>query len=282
MGRVIAVVNQKGGVGKTTTSINLAASLAHAGRRTLLVDFDPQGNASSGVGYPPGKVELSIYEAILGDVEVSDIIRPTEVKNLFLAPASLDLAGAEIDLISSKERERKLGALLVTVADRFDAIIIDCPPSLGILTINALTAADGVIVPMQAEYYALEGLSALLKTIDRVKRSLNPRLGVDGVVFCMHDPRPNLTHQVTFEVKQYLGDQVFETVIPRTIRLAEAPSFGKPILLYDKESKGCQSYISLADELAARRTLGVQKPEKPGRPSRNEPVSEAVRREVAR
>jgi chromosome partitioning protein len=252
MGRILAVVNQKGGVGKTTTAVNLAASLAAKGKRVLLVDFDPQGNASSGVGYPPGKIELSMYDALLGEVDFSDIIRPTEVKNLFIAPATTDLAGAEIELVGTDARERRLEALIRPAAERFDCVLIDCPPSLGILTINALTAADGVLVPMQCEYYALEGLSALLATIERVKRALNPRLGVEGVLFCMYDPRPNLTHQVTEEVKQHLGPKVFRTVIPRNIRLSECPSHGKPILLYDKLSTGCQSYLALADEVAVR------------------------------
>jgi chromosome partitioning protein len=259
MARVIAVVNQKGGVGKTTTAINLAASFANAGRRVLLVDFDPQGNASSGVGYPPGKVELSVYDALVGDVEFADIIRPTELKNLFVAPATTDLAGAEIELVAAEERERRLHGLLAPQSSQFDAIIVDCPPSLGILTINALTAADGVLVPMQCEYYALEGLSSLLATIERVKRALNPRLALDGVLFCMHDPRPNLTAQVTDEVKSHLGEKVLSTVIPRTVRLAESPSHGKPILLYDKDSRGCASYLALAEELLRRRVLGNQR-----------------------
>jgi chromosome partitioning protein len=252
MGRVIAVANQKGGVGKTTTAINLAASVANAGKRVLLLDFDPQGNASSGVGYPRDRVELSIYDALIGDVDMRDVIRPTEVKGLFLAPATTDLAGAEIELVARDGRERRLATLVGAIRDQFDYVLIDCPPSLGILTINALTAADGVLVPMQCEYYALEGLSALLRTIERVRQALNPGLGVDGVLFCMYDPRPNLTHQVTEEVKLHLGDKVFTTVIPRNVRLSESPSFGKPILLYDRESRGCQSYLQLADELVRR------------------------------
>jgi chromosome partitioning protein len=258
MARVIAVVNQKGGVGKTTTAINLAASIASpstGGRKVLLVDFDPQGNASSGVGYPPSRVELSVYDALLGDVAATDTVRPTEVPNLFVIPATTDLAGAEIELVAAERREHRLAALLETVASSFDLILVDCPPSLGILTINALTAADGVLVPMQCEYYALEGLSALLSTIDRIKRGLNPRLALDGVLFCMHDPRPNLTAQVTDEVRHHLGDQVLKTVIPRTVRLAEAPSHGKPILLYDRDSRGCASYLALAEELLRRRAV---------------------------
>jgi chromosome partitioning protein len=249
MGRVIAVVNQKGGVGKTTTAVNLAASLASSGKKILLLDFDPQGNASSGVGYPRSRIELSIYDALLGDVDIRDVVRPTEVKNLFVAPATGDLAGAEIELVGAEARERRLRALSEQVAPDYDYVIVDCPPSLGILTINALTAADGVIVPMQCEYYALEGLASLLATIDRVRRALNPELSVDGVLFCMFDPRPNLTHQVVEEVKAHLGGKVFQTVIPRNVRLSEAPSYGKPILLYDRESRGCKSYLDFADEL---------------------------------
>jgi chromosome partitioning protein len=259
MARVLAVVNQKGGVGKTTTAINLAASLANAGRRALLVDFDPQGNASSGVGYPPSRVELSIYDALVGGIALADAVRPTELANLFVVPATTDLAGAEIELVTMERREQRLHELLGTVVDEFDVIIVDCPPSLGILTINALTAADGVLVPMQCEYYALEGLSSLLATVERIKRSLNPRLVLDGILFCMYDPRPNLTTQVTDEVKQHLGEKVLSTVIPRAVRLAESPSFGKPILLYDKESRGCQSYLALAEELLRRRALGRSK-----------------------
>jgi chromosome partitioning protein len=252
MGRVLAVVNQKGGVGKTTTAINLAASLASHGQEVLLVDFDPQGNASSGVGYPRDRVELSIYDALLGEVQFKDVIRPTEIGGLFCAPATTDLAGAEIELVGSEARERRLERLLADVVDDYDVLIVDCPPSLGILTVNALVAADGVLVPMQCEYYALEGLGALLHTIERVRGSLNPRLSLDGVLFCMWDPRTNLTHQVTEEVKSHLGQKVFETVIPRNVRLSECPSHGKPILLYDRESRGCQSYLQLAEEFVKR------------------------------
>ncbi len=251
-GRVIAVVNQKGGVGKTTTAINLSASLAAGGKRVLLVDFDPQGNASSGVGYPRSRVELSIYDALLGDVLFADVIRPTEIRQLFLAPATDDLAAAEIELIGTDARELRLRSLLAAVKQDYDYVIIDCPPSLGLLTVNALTAADGVIVPMQCEYYALEGLASLLRTIERVRKALNPHLAVDGVLFCMYDPRMNLTHQVTEEVKHHLGEKVFETVIPRNVKLSESPSHGKPILLYDASSRGNESYQAFADEVVKR------------------------------
>ena len=252
MTRIVAVVNQKGGVGKTTTAVNLAASVAAAGHRVLLVDFDPQGNASSAIGYPKDKIELSIYDAILGEVTMGDIIRPTEVTTLWLAPANMDLVGAEIELIGAEAREKHLARAIQEVAPHFDYILIDCPPSLGLLTINALAAADGVVVPMQAEYFALEGLSALLTTIERVKEAINPRLTLEGILFCMYDPRTNLAGQVRGEVEEHLGDKVFRTLIPRNVRLSEAPSHGKPVLLYDLRCAGCQSYLELAREFVDR------------------------------
>ncbi|RMH40587.1 MAG: ParA family protein [Deltaproteobacteria bacterium] len=252
MARIVAVANQKGGVGKTTTAINLAASVAATGRRVLLVDVDPQANASSGVGYPADRVELSIYAALIGDVAFSDVIRPTDITTLFVAPASTDLYGAELELATVEDRERILARLLAQVADRFDYILIDCPPSLGLLTLNALVAADAVIVPMQAEYFSLEGLGALLNTIEQVKKSLNPRLEIDGVLFCMFDPRTNLSAAVREEVVSHFGGKVFNTLIPRNVRLSESPSHGKPILLYDLRSRGCQSYLELAREFIAR------------------------------
>jgi chromosome partitioning protein len=252
MARIVAVANQKGGVGKTTTAINLAASVAARGHRVLLVDFDPQGNASSGVGYPRARVELSVYDAVIGDVEFRDVIRPTEITTLFVAPATTDLVGAEIELIGATERERYLTRCLETVADDFDYVLIDCPPSLGMLTLNALVAADGVVVPMQAEYFALEGLSALMSTIEQVKHSFNPRLEVEGILFCMYDPRTNLSGQVRGEVQEHLGDKVFSTAIPRNIRLSECPSHGKPVLLYDLRCPGAKSYLALADEFVQR------------------------------
>jgi len=252
MARVIAIANQKGGVGKTTTAINLSASVAATGRRVLLVDVDPQGNASSGVGYPKNRVELSIYEALVGDVALGDCIRPTEITTLFCVPATTDLIGAELELIDSEGRESMLTRLLDTVSESFDYIIIDCPPSLGILTLNALVAADSVVVPMQAEYFALEGLSHLMNTIELVRNSYNPRLELGGVLFCMYDGRTNLSGDVRREVEDHLGEKVFETHIPRNVRLSECPSHGKPILLYDLRSRGCQSYLELAREFISR------------------------------
>jgi len=252
MTRTVAVVNQKGGVGKTTTAINLAASVASEGYRVLLVDFDPQGNASSGVGYPKDRIELTIYDALVGDVEFKDVIRPTEITTLFVAPTNMDLVGAEVELISADGREYYLRDALATVSDEYDYIIIDCPPGLGMLTLNALAAADGVVVPMQAEYFALEGLSALISTIERVRDSFNPGLELEGVLFCMYDPRTNLAGQVRGEVEEHMGDRVFRTLIPRNVRLSEAPSHGKPVLLYDLRCAGCQSYLELAREFVDR------------------------------
>ncbi len=252
MSRIVVVANQKGGVGKTTTAINLAASVASRGYRVLLVDFDPQGNASSGVGYPRNKVELSIYDALIGDVQMSDVIRPTEITTLFLAPATADLVGAEIELIGADSRERFLANALAPVVDSYDYIVIDCPPSLGILTLNALVAADSVVVPMQAEYFALEGLSALTATIEKVRAAYNPRLVIDGVLFTMYDTRTNLATQVRGEVAAYFGDKLFVQTVPRNVRLSEAPSHGKPALLYDMRCPGTKSYLAVAEEFLAR------------------------------
>ena len=252
MSRIVAVANQKGGVGKTTTAINLAASVASHGHRVLLVDFDPQGNASSGVGYPRDRVELSIYDALLGDVALSDVVRPTEIPTLFVVPATTDLVGAEIELISVDRRERFLADALATLGDTYDYIVIDCPPSLGLLTLNALVAAQGVVVPMQAEYFALEGLSALTSTIEKVRAAYNPKLTIDGVVFTMFDGRLSVANQVRDEVVKYFKEKVFGTTIPRNVRLSEAPSHGKPGLLYDPKSSGATSYLAIADEFIDR------------------------------
>jgi chromosome partitioning protein len=257
MTRIVAVANQKGGVGKTTTAINLAASVASRGYRVLLVDFDPQGNASSGVGYSRDKVELSIYDALAGDVSLADVVRPTEITTLFVVPATTDLVGAEIELISADARERYLADALAPIAGQYDYIVIDCPPSLGLLTLNALVAADGVIIPMQAEYFALEGLSALSKTIDKVKAAYNPRLAIDGVVFTMYDARLSVANQVKAEVARFFGEKLFDESIPRNVRLSEAPSHGKPCLLYDLRCAGTKSYLAVADELIVRTKASV-------------------------
>ena len=246
----MAIVNQKGGVGKTTTAVNLTASLAAAERATLLVDIDPQANASSAYGVV--SPELHLYDALVEDRVMLEVARPTELTYLHLAPSGPDLVGAEIELVTMEDREGRLRRALEPVACAYDYIVIDCPPSLGLLTVNALTAADAVIIPMQCEYYALEGLARLLDTIERIRRGLNPRLEVAGIVLTMMDRRANLCRQVESEVREHFGDRVFATAIPRNVRLSEAPSHGKPILLYDIHSKGALSYLRLAEELMKR------------------------------
>ncbi|MCA9549424.1 MAG: ParA family protein [Myxococcales bacterium] len=253
MGRTIAIANQKGGVGKTTTAVNLGASLAADGRRVLLVDIDPQGNASSGVGVPMAESPVGVYEPLVGHGTLQDVIRPTAIETLFVAPASRDLAGAALELANIEGGHTRLQGILDPVRDQYDYLVIDCPPSLDMLTVNGLTAADAVLIPVQCEYYALEGLSKLLETIEMVRDALNARLEIEGIVFTMYDPRNNLSHQVVQEVRGHFVDKVFETMIPRNIRLSEAPSFGQPCILYDMASRGSQSYIQLARELESRR-----------------------------
>jgi chromosome partitioning protein len=252
MGRVVAIANQKGGVGKTTTAVNLGACLAAAERSVLLVDMDPQANASSGLGHPRTSVSAGTYQALTGEQPASGVIVPTELSHLKLVPATEDLAGAGIELVEVERREFRLKEALDSVASRYDHVLVDCPPSLGLLTVNALVAADAVLVPLQCEYYAMEGLGRLLDTIERVRRAFNPKLGLEGILFCMYDGRTNLTRQVAEEVRSHFPSRVFETVIPRNVRLGESPSFGKPVILYDIQSKGCQSYLRLAREYLDR------------------------------
>ena len=252
MGRIIAVANQKGGVGKTTTSINLAACLAEKGKRVLAVDMDPQGNLTSGLGVDKDSVEKSIYELIIGEVDIKEVINKEVLENLDIIPTSIDLSAAEIELIGVDDKEYILRNAIDQVKDQYDFVIIDCPPSLSMLTINAMTTADSVIVPIQCEYYALEGLSQLIHTVELVKDRLNSKLEIEDVVFTMYDARTNLSLQVVENVKGNLQQNIYKTIIPRNIRLAEAPSYGLPINKYDPKSTGAESYMRLADEVIER------------------------------
>ena len=264
MGRVIAIANQKGGVGKTTTAISLAAALAIAERPTLLLDVDPQASSTKGLALKPGPGG-EMYGVLTGEAQIEEILLPTELECLTVAPASRDLVGVEVELVGEKGREFRLSQAVARVRDRFDFILIDCPPSLGLLTVNALAAADGILIPVQCEYLALEGVSELVETLQRIRASLNPRLEVEGVLLTMFDERTNLSRQVVADIRAFFKEKVYRTIVPRNVRLGEAPSFGKPIMLYDIRSRGADSYLNLAREVIRRheKTSARQRTEQP-------------------
>ena len=249
MAKIIAIANQKGGVGKTTTAVNLSACLAYKGKKVLIIDIDPQGNTTSGLGIDKKKIDRSIYDVLINDEDIEATLLDTPIENLKLCPSNIQLAGAEIELVSVISRETRIRSVVSEIRDKYDFIIIDCPPSLGLLTINSLTAADTILVPIQCEYYALEGLSQLMNTVKLVQKHLNPSLDVEGVVLTMFDARTNLSIQVVEEVKKYFRNKVYRTIIPRNVRLSEAPSYGLPIILYDPKSKGAECYLELAEEV---------------------------------
>jgi chromosome partitioning protein len=271
-GRLVCVANQKGGVAKTTTSVNLAAGLALRGHPVLVVDIDPQANAATGLGIDHRAVERSTYDLLLGHATLEEVVRPTAIQNLDCAPASLDLAGAEVELVSTMARERRLGDALRDAVGRYELIFLDCPPSLGLLTVNALAAAQDLIVPVQCEYYALEGLGQLLGTAERVRRSLNPDLRISGFLLTMYDARTKLSSQVEDDVRSHFGDLVFSTRIPRSVRLSEAPSYGEPVLTLDPASRGAVAYRLLAAEVEARYGLAVGRPPPPPPPASERPL----------
>jgi len=250
--RILAITNQKGGVGKTTTCVNLAASLADAGHKVLLVDLDPQGNATTGSGLDKGNLQHTIYHVLIGELSLAEVILRSEKGKFDIAPSNRNLAGAEVELVNEAGRETRLKQALSEMQDRYDYVLLDCPPALNLVTVNALTAADAVMIPMQCEYYALEGLSDLVNTIKKVRASLNPRLEIEGLLRTLYDTRNMLAQQVSAQLESHFGDKVYRTVIPRNIRLAEAPSYGMPVLVYDKSSKGAQAYVELAAEIIRR------------------------------
>ncbi len=249
MSKVIAIANQKGGVGKTTTAVNLSSCLAFKGKKVLIIDIDPQGNTTSGLGIDKKNINKSIYDVLINDEDIEATLIDTPVENLKICPSNIQLAGAEVELVSVISRETRMKAAVASIREKFDFILIDCPPSLGLLTVNSLTAADTVLVPIQCEYYALEGLSQLMNTVKLVQKHLNPNLDVEGVVLTMFDARTNLSIQVVEEVKRHFKNKVYRTIIPRNVRLSEAPSYGLPIILYDAKSKGAECYIELAEEV---------------------------------
>lgn len=249
MGRIIAIANQKGGVGKTTTTVNLAASLAKAGKKVLLVDIDPQGNSTSGLGIDKRRCKKTVYDCLINEEKAENVSLETEYENLSVCPSNLDLSGAEIELISVMGRENRLKQSLASAKDIYDFILIDTPPSLGLITVNTLTAADSIIIPIQCEFYALEGVSQLVETVKRIRKALNPALFIQGIVMTMYDARTNLAMQVVDEVKRFFPGKVYKTIIPRNVRVSEAPGFGKPVIYYDEASKGAEAYIELASEL---------------------------------
>lgn len=249
MAKVIAIANQKGGVGKTTTAVNLSSCLAYKGKKVVIIDIDPQGNTTSGLGIDKKVIDKSIYDVIINDINIENALMKTAVDNLYICPSNIQLVGAEVELVSVISRETRMKAAIEEIRKKYDYILIDCPPSLGLLTLNALTAADTILVPIQCEYYALEGLSQLMNTVKLVQRHLNPSLDVEGVVLTMFDARTNLSIQVVEDVKKYFRNKVYRTVIPRNVRLSEAPSFGLPIILYDPKSKGAECYLDLAQEV---------------------------------